>query len=610
MIELIYILILDLLFIGAGMQILRWFGFKSTGFAGDACLGFALGGAVMSVIMYVLSFFRVLYPTLIYLVVALFLLPTVFQFGFIMNGLRKTISSINKKSAKKYNLANGLWFYLILLLTAFSFFFSLIGALSPTTDTDGLGYHLAMPKIYLQNNGFVSFPIVVSNWPMTIEMLYMLAIFIKNDVLAKLLHFTFGVMAALSIYLLAKQFWGRLTGMLAALLFLGIPMVGIEAGIAYIDLAFAFYFVVSLYAFLTWMKSGKTRWLLLSAVFTGITASTKFNGPIILTIFLLYGIFYSIKKYGAVKTFSYGAILLLISFSFTGLWYLKNLLLTGNPIIPFGGSLFPTADWNQENSLAYLKGIGSKDTSLGNLLFLPLKLTVSSWGHYQEIAFLGPLLLGLIPLVLLTKSRKKEISFFIFACIFYYIVWFFTSQQARLLLPVFSLLCILGAVGWRHSDYISIKSKKAIGWVFVIVVLLNIPIQIAYHGKAFGVVFGLEKKEEYLSRLLPAWEAFEWINKNLGKKDRVLLIGAVHGYYLDTPYIWGERDMQGAIDFESEYRNVKMQIKGRGINYVLIDENNNDHPNARRWMQQAKEEGLLDGVFEGNKVSVYRYKKN
>lgn len=64
----------------------------------------------------------------------------------------------------------------------------LLLALTPETAKDALVYHLAIPKLYLRHGGiyFIEGNIAQGN-PLLTEMIFLLALFLKGDSLAKLL---------------------------------------------------------------------------------------------------------------------------------------------------------------------------------------------------------------------------------------------------------------------------------------------------------------------------------------------------------------------------------------------------------------------------------------
>ncbi|HEX2674842.1 MAG TPA: hypothetical protein VHM25_28395, partial [Polyangiaceae bacterium] len=79
-------------------------------------------------------------------------------------------------------------------------------AATPTIDPDGLGYHLTVPKLWLQSGSLRYLPTYpYSNTPMGVEMLFTIALAIAGDAAAKLLHFTLGVWGAVGLFLAGRR---------------------------------------------------------------------------------------------------------------------------------------------------------------------------------------------------------------------------------------------------------------------------------------------------------------------------------------------------------------------------------------------------------------------
>ena len=72
---------------------------------------------------------------------------------------------------------------------------SFVLALGPHLIWDDDVYHLTLPKLFLEHGGFRPVPLsVYSNWPLNVELLFGLAMLVKDYILAKLLHFGFGLL--------------------------------------------------------------------------------------------------------------------------------------------------------------------------------------------------------------------------------------------------------------------------------------------------------------------------------------------------------------------------------------------------------------------------------
>ena len=103
---------------------------------------------------------------------------------------------------------------------------NLLGAVVPPFEYDELEYHLGAPSEYLKAGRILFLPHnFYSNMPQLTEMLYLLAMVVRSDVAAKLLHWSFGLLSAMAVYSVASRRWSSRVGMTAAALFYAVPFV-------------------------------------------------------------------------------------------------------------------------------------------------------------------------------------------------------------------------------------------------------------------------------------------------------------------------------------------------------------------------------------------------
>ena len=108
----------------------------------------------------------------------------------------------------------------------------LLMALSTWISWDASAYHLTLPRLYLEHGGFtlVEFN-VYSNWPLATEMLFTIAMLLKGFVLAKLVHFGFGLLTLMAIHSACLSLGsGRVTTVVALALFFGQSSGGFRDG--------------------------------------------------------------------------------------------------------------------------------------------------------------------------------------------------------------------------------------------------------------------------------------------------------------------------------------------------------------------------------------------
>lgn len=106
---------------------------------------------------------------------------------------------------------NSLHLYLSLLL-GFVFVTAFVMAFVPETFYDALVYHLGVPQTYLLEHRVVPISNLHSQFPLTIQMIYLLGLALKNEIVTKFTHlFLMALLAGgcfLSVFGLERNAWG------------------------------------------------------------------------------------------------------------------------------------------------------------------------------------------------------------------------------------------------------------------------------------------------------------------------------------------------------------------------------------------------------------------
>ena len=437
--------------------------------------------------------------------------------------------------------------------------FTVVVALLPPTDWDGLFYHLTGPKLYLQSGGIrggVDIPHL--NFPSLMEMLYAWAMLLRGDVAAKLLHTLFGFLLAGLVYLTARRFLSRKSAWPAVTIFASMPMVSTLAGWAYNDLALAFFQLACLYAFVNSQLSIRNsqfatrRWLVLSGIFAGLAMGLKYTGfvtPLVIGGLILWRTCRnSSLKRGSLDFGIFSLSILPVALP----WYVKNLALTGNPVYPFlydwfGGQFWDVfrADWYS----AAGTGIGFRP---GTLLALPWLLTLGIGDPSYWDGRTGPLFLLFLPLVLLYglfRCRRDApdrpvalntlLTFALAQFAFWTIgvIWSGALRQSRLLLPC--LVALAPVAGWLWADLprfdrpqFSISGFVRLAVILVLLLLLTDATLLALEADPLPYLVGEETRDEHLTRRLGAhYAAMQQINKDLPADATVVFLWEPRSYY-------------------------------------------------------------------------------
>ena len=606
MIELLYFIPMLLVAIGLGDFILGRF-VKDTKSIERVGISAVLGMGAIIYITFILGLIGLLYKPIFiggYVLGVLVFYKRVFQ---MIMGLWK-----GKLSGVEYFLVGTLIIFIIM---------NLVVTMTPVADYDSMLYHLSVPKIYARHHEIGFIPdnpgSVIPEAP---QMLYLTGIIIKDGVLAKMYSFTFGLITMLLIYSFVRRFFKTRKGALViAVLFYTMPMTVISNTIPSTDLAVSLFAFGSFYCFFLWMGNHGRGWLYVSAILSGIAASSKISG-IAVPMIILFGVMIETFRVGGkfsrlfFNLFTYGIISFLMMLPFYG----RAFLITGNPFYPLFCNIFSCIYWNDIINGLFIASMGDIGLGTGFLTFLllPWNLTMNTFS-YDSLAGIGPIFLAFIPLIFMVKKREEESRLVKYTLLFsfmFILVWFFVSgaHVARYLLPMFTLLVpIMGIVIVQLYK----RHRVVISLLLLSLIVFNSAIWFGINGKKFAPALNLRSEEEYLGSLKDnnPFRAFNFANENLPEGSIILLLRETRGYYSDHDYLIGSPHRQGYIDyveFES-YEDFYARLMEIEITHVFVNDGiwskmgNEVIEFSGNPVFYTKVENLIDDLIENKGKLIY-----
>ncbi len=462
-----------------------------------------------------------------------------------------------------------------------------ITALAPPTKWDALTYHLAGPRHYLLAGRIVSYPENhFLGFPQLVEMLYMGLLIVARPQAAALLHAGFGVLLLLTLLGLSSRLGRPSVGWLAAAILLVSDSIWGEFSWPYNDLALMAYTLAALVVVLAWRDSSSratSHLLVWAGVLTGCMMGTKYSaaGPAIGVGVL---VLWLVRRERIRRVLGAEAIVTGVALVIFTPWLVKNAVLDGNPVSPF---VWGTRAFDSLDRWYYLRpGTG---LPLLHLALLPLTATVfgQEGGAYQSSS--GPLLFGLLPMVVLgwrsrdMASRTLIVSLLVAvlpACVVWLVgaatSWFLL--QTRLLFPVFPALALVGALGLyglQEWDVSAGLARLGQGLVLVMIALAVLDSALVTVRVApLRVVAGLQSEEDFLLQELQAhYLAMQQVNA-LPAGVRVLMLWEPRSYYCEPRCVpdsmidrwWHDRQVYGdPFDIATQWRD-------EGYTHVLIFE--------------------------------------
>ncbi len=459
-------------------------------------------------------------------------------------------------------------------------------ALLPPTSWDGLFYHLTGPKLYLEAGRIQpGIDIPHLSFPSLAEMLFMMAMGLRGEISAKLLHYLFNLMLAGLVYVLARDHFKVKNSWTAVLFFYATPMVLSLAAWAYNDLALAFYQAAAVLAVLQWRREKQPHVLRLSGILCGLAMGLKYTS-FVAPLFLVGVVIWDKRRRLADATRPLLSLMVPAALS-AAPWYIKNLVFTGNPIYPF---LFGGRLWDDFRSIAYAganTGIGFDPVAL---LRLPHDLTLGL-GDASQDGPTGPFFLAFLPLVFYYGFKRKKHSPPAFALLvtFAMVQYLFWTAgviysgglwQSRLLLTAFVTLC--PALAWmledlKRLDHPQFSLQRFLHLVIGLVLALGLIAQsLAWLSKnPLPHLIGQETNSELLRRRMGLhYIVMEEMNKLLPQGSVVALLWEPRSYYCDIDCRPDSiLDTYAHLEhLHADAASITAAWKGQGVTHVLFHE--------------------------------------
>ena len=401
-------------------------------------------------------------------------------------------------------------------------------ALAPPSAWDALVYHLTGPRLFVEA-GQVTHAIDLPylGFPQLGEMQFTLGMLLVGDGVASLLHFGYGLLGVIIVVGLARRAFGENVVWLSAALLLSVPSVLLLMSRAYVDVVLLFYATAAFYAFVRWRElhtQGETqasvKWLRLMGAFCGFGAGVKYTA-IAVPVALGLSVLWTSRRDGFRIVIGRLAQLAAITVIVALPWLVENWLTTGNPVYPF---FLSGVFWDEWRGWWYDRpGTGLAFTAPWRLLIAPLEATIlGTEGGEPYDATIGPLLLVAMPLLIVVwwglKREQRAVGGHLL--LFFglnYALWLFGLArsallvQTRLLLPVFGVVAVLGAVALDRLTTLR-RPELAIDWLARTVVSLTLALLLFSTVATFlqinplPVVLGLEARDDYLARRLGVYQ--------------------------------------------------------------------------------------------------------
>ena len=462
-------------------------------------------------------------------------------------------------------------------------------ALGYQVGGDAVTYHLTLPKRYLAAGGFTAVPMnVYAIWPHATELLFALAMQLRDYALAVALHTAFGALSLYAVYAACRAAGRPAAGWLAAPLALANPVFLFELGVAYVDLAYAFFFTAGVVFMARALRSrpADAGALALAGVCGGALAGIKLTGVLgaaaIAALALPRAV--ALARAGEARRLGAPALRFALPVAALGLpWLARSAALTGNPVHPFLYAVFGGPDWSAALGAQFAewqRGIGMGRAPVDYAL-LPLRVLLEGGADYAHFGGrLGAQWLALVPLACALGWREPLVRAALAASGVYFALWAQGSQQMRFLVPLvppLALACAfaLDAAVDRFAARRPPRARRALrAALAVLAVAWAFQISRAHYAQAFAVLPSL-RSDASARRAAAVDPVFRWIDATLPADARLLMLDTNQTFFL-------EREALADSFFEASQLadwlrdaqtpdEVGARLAARGISHVLRD---------------------------------------
>ena len=120
------------------------------------------------------------------------------------------------------------------------------------------------------------------------------------------------------------------------------------------------------------------------------------------------------------------------------------------------------------------------------------------------------------------------------------------------------------------------------------------------------VVSGEVSQKAYLSRYFKAYDADQFVNKNLPEDAKIGLFGDTEGFYLNRDYVWCDYGHNSLLSHKyNKGEDLISDLKAIGITHILVPFGKNPPTIGDREFAQGTNKILFDAIDKGLMTCVY-----
>jgi hypothetical protein len=389
----------------------------------------------------------------------------------------------------------------------------LVVTCAPISSADALLHHAAAPELFEGRGRVLETPWSWNSYqPYTVEMLVLDGLLVWNSVQGAFAPLLLLLAGAAATGVGGARVAGRTVGLLAATIVLCQPFTAWVGSSTFVEPGLVLAVALALWNLVHFARTDWTPALVLTGVFAGAAAGMKYHG-VLVALLVACGLVL-VRDRLTPRRVAFAA---LPALALALPWYVKNAILTGNPVYPllFGGANEEADRLARASFEEYGHG-----TSLADLVLLPFRL-LGDAEAFDRGEFASPLPLLFALVALLVRQGRRIVAVVLALCAAYVLAWFAGSQHFRFLLPLLPPVAVLAGMGMVALARAGRVGRLATVAVTAGSLAAGLGITVAYASQFLPVVGGRESERQFLRENTSYYAATEWVNDNVSPDARV-----------------------------------------------------------------------------------------
>jgi hypothetical protein len=334
--------------------------------------------------------------------------------------------------------------------------------------------------------------------------------------------------------------------------------------------------------FLRWLRQGDRGWLILSALFAGAAAACKYTA-LLLPLMGCLGVLWHHHRRQSLSGLALREMALFATLAFIAgsPFYLKNWIVLGNPVYPFLYGLFGGRGWDADQARLYDLFVGElgMGRAITDYLLLPWNLSVRAELDSPRFdGILGPVFLLTLPFLVGRRPWGQAVGVLLSLSLASFLFWASSAQQIRYLIPLFPLLSVVtGAILARYRD------RRPLFLLLTLFVAGSLVFNLYHITRDFlkihplPVIVGTESRDAFLTRLIPPYTMYRYVNEALPPGSRVFLIYVKNLTFLCRRDCYADamfeaHTLQKVLSRSSSPREVRDALVQERFTHLLYDE--------------------------------------